>query len=68
MKEPTRRSLSILALAFVFGVLAVVALVFASKSMPGDGVRHVLMFLTGMFTVAAFLALSRVVKILEGEG
>jgi hypothetical protein len=62
-----RMCISVILLAVVFASLALAALVGASHSMPGDGLRHVLLFLAGMFTVALFSALSKVLRII-GHG
>lgn len=50
-----------LVLAGTFAILAGVNLFFASRTLPGDGIRYVFTFLGGLFTIATFSALTKAI-------
>jgi hypothetical protein len=54
-----------LVIAVLGGLLAIGALMFANVSMPGDSMRHILLFVAGFFMVTALSGLRRAIRIAD---
>ncbi len=64
MRASAWKSIAVLLVALLWGTLALGALIFANDLNPGEGLRQILFFVGGMFTVITLSILRRAVKLM----
>ena len=64
MRTTAWKSIAVLIVALFWAGLTLGALIFANELFPGEGLRQVLIFVAGMFTVVTVSILSRAVKMM----
>lgn len=64
MKISAWKSIAVLVVALFWGGLTFGVLMFANELTPGEGLRQILVFVAGMFTVVTLTILSRAVRMM----